>query len=595
MTLSVDFKQTIDIPLDVSFTCKSGELLALVGPSGSGKTSTLRAIAGLMPIQEGKISLQDQQQNYIWLDTEKNILMPSFQRKVGMVFQNYALFPHLTVLENIALALPKGESIGKAKQLMEDMGLIDFHHRLPDQLSGGQRQRVALARAFARDPQVLLLDEPFSAVDHPTRKTLYEELIKLRERISIPIVIVTHDLREARLLSDRLCILDQGKSLQIGHPEHIVSSPRNARVAELVGLTDVFSATFLKAQHLEESEQQHATLLWGQGVESFPLTIFDKGRLPDQTEVKWVIAKEFVEIRNEPIQKINTLSAIVCRIRRLGEISSVDFKVELPFQPMMHFELSTRVVNDLNIDVDDIVYLHLDPKGIHIMPVYTSPMHKQLEKQKRDRPLKIATVILIAGEGSRLGGIPKSLIKIEGETILERQLKALKELQIEDIVLVTGYYQEAYHHLNLPDKSFIVHNANPADGQGSSVRLALQTVYEKIVEVDAIIMLLGDLPQINAADLRQLIEQFKIRTFGDVVMPLVGSQRGNPVIISHKILRKIIDSPGLTVRTWMDQHPEEVVSWQTENQHFVFDFDTPENIESFTKKMGVSVELPGKY
>lgn len=595
MTLNVEFRQRLGIPLEVAFTCKSGELLALVGPSGSGKTSTLRAIAGLMPIQEGKIYLEDQQQRHIWLDTEKNIQLPSFERKVGMVFQNYALFPHLTALENIALALPKGASLKKAKQLMEDMGLIDFHHRLPDQLSGGQRQRVALARAFAREPKVLLLDEPFSAVDHPTRKTLYEELIKLRERISIPIVIVTHDLREARLLSDRLCILDQGKSLQIGHPEHIVSSPRNGRVAELVGLTDVFSGTFLKAQHVEEAEKYQATLLWGQGIEAFPLTIFDKGRLPDQTEVKWVIAKEFIEISNKPIQKINVVNAIVCRIRRLGEISSVDFKVDLAFQPMMHFELSTRVINDLKLDVADRVFLHLDPKGIHIMPVYTSPLHKQMEKQKRDRPLKIAAVILIAGEGSRLGGIPKSLIKIEGKTILENQLNALKELQIDDIVLVTGYYQEAYSRVLLPAKSLLVHNPNFAAGQSSSVRLALQTVYQKMAEVDAIIMLLGDLPQISAADLRQLIEQFKIRSFGEIVIPLVGLQRGNPVILSTKILQEIISSPSLTVRTWMDLHPTEVVSWQTENQHFIFDFDTPENIELFTKKTGALVELPSNY
>jgi molybdenum cofactor cytidylyltransferase/nicotine blue oxidoreductase len=366
-------------------------------------------------------------------------------------------------------------------------------------------------------------------------------------------------------------------------------------VAELVGLTDIFSATFLKAQHPEEAQQQQATLLWGQGIEAFPLTIFDKGRLPDQTEVKWVIAKEFVEISNQPIHKINTVNAIVSSIRRLGEISSVDFKVQLPFYPMMHFELSTRVVNDLKIDVDAQVFLHLDPKGIHIMPVYTSPMHKQVEKQKRDRPLKIATVLLIAGEGSRLGGIPKSLIKIDGKTILERQLQALNELMIEDVVLVTGYYQEAYQHLQLSEKCFFVHNQHAANGQGSSVRLGLQTVCEKIAEVDAVIMLLGDLPQINAADLRQLIEQFKIRTFGEVVMPLVGSQRGNPVIISSKLLHEIVNSPGLTVRSWMDEHPTQVWNWQTENQHFIFDFDTPENIELFTQKTGVLVELPGNY
>ncbi len=595
MTLSVELKHTIGIHLEIDFECKSGELLALVGPSGSGKTSTLRAIAGLMPIEHGKINLCDQGKNFIWLDTQNQIQIPSFERKVGMVFQNYALFPHLTALENIALALPKGDSIEIAKQLMEDMGLIDFHHRLPDQLSGGQRQRVALARAFARKPQVLLLDEPFSAVDHPTRKTLYEELIKLREKISIPIVIVTHDLREARLLSDRLCILDQGNSLQIGHPEHIVSSPRNGRVAELVGLTDIFSATFLKAQHPDQVLQKQATLLWGQGVEAFPLTIFDKGRLPDQTEVKWVIAKEFVEISKDSFERINTVSAKVLRVRRLGEISSVDFEVELAFSPMMHFELSTRIVNELNIEVNDQVFLYLDPKGIHIMPVYSSSAHKEIEKKKREKPLKIVAVILVAGEGSRLGGLPKSLIKIDGQTILERQFNALQELEIEDVVLVTGYYQDAYKDINLSSKVLYAHNDLASTGQASSVQLALKTVHEEIEDVDAIIMLLGDLPHVNAADLRQLIEQFKIRTRGEVVMPLVNSQRGNPVIISEKVLKEIVASQNLTVRTWMDQHPNEVEAWQTENQHFIFDFDTKENIETFIKKTGSKVELPSKH
>jgi ABC-type sugar transport system ATPase subunit len=129
-----------------------------------------------------------------------------------------------------------------------------------------------------------------------------------------------------------------------------------------------------------------ANLLWGQGVDAFPLVISDKGRLPDQTEVKWVIAKEFVEISKVSKHPINTLSAKVLSIRKLGEISSVDFEVDLAFSPLMHFELSTRLVNELNIQMHDSVFLFLDPKGIHIMPVYTSPRHKLFEKQKGMHP-----------------------------------------------------------------------------------------------------------------------------------------------------------------------------------------------------------------
>lgn len=596
MSLSVELKQTGPIHLDLQFECHSGELLALVGPSGSGKTSALRAIAGLLPVLSGKIELADAQGRHVWLDTTQHIQLPSHQRRVGMVFQNYALFPHLTALENIALALPSGESIEIARQLMSDMGLIDLHQRLPSQLSGGQRQRVALARAFARNPQVLLLDEAFSAVDYPTRKTLYEELIKLRERISIPIVMVTHDLREARLLSDRMCILDHGQSLQLGTPEQIISSPRNHRVAQLVGLTDIFSGTFIQPQHPEQIANRQAVLLWGQGVEAFPLTINDKGRLPDQTEVKWVIAKEFIEMSKLPIDGINTLSAQVTRVRKLGEISSVDFVVNLPFQPLMHFELSTRLVNDLQLVCKDTIYFHLDPRGIHIMPVYTSAAHKHSEKQKRDRVLQIGAVILAAGQGSRLGGLPKPLIKINGQTILERQLQSLMELGIQEVVVVTGSYPEAFKDLNLnvtqQSKAIFVHNQAAQDGQASSVRLALETMQTQFPDQDAVIMLLGDLPQINAADLRQLIEQFKIRSDGECVLPMVQEQRGNPVIISQKVQLDVLASPAKTVRNWMDEHPSAVKIWRTENQNFIFDFDTIENIETFQTKTGAKVELP---
>jgi molybdate transport system ATP-binding protein len=260
--------------LDMSFECQRGELLALVGPSGSGKTSALRSLAGLMPLHDGLIQVDGQ----IWFDATHQISIPAAQRSVGMVFQNYALFPHLNTYDNIFLALAQHQSSELVESLMRDMGLLDLQKRFPHELSGGQRQRVALARAFARNPKLLLLDEAFSAVDHPTRKILYEELIKLRQRIDIPIVMVTHDLKEARLLCDRMCILDQGKTLQQASPSHIFSSPRNARVAELVGLTDIYSGTFFKSD-FSSSDVRRAYLQWGQGVHSMKLQIEDKGAL----------------------------------------------------------------------------------------------------------------------------------------------------------------------------------------------------------------------------------------------------------------------------------------------------------------------------
>jgi molybdate transport system ATP-binding protein len=173
--LQVQLQSQDPVYLDMAFECQNGQLLALVGPSGSGKTSALRAIAGLLPVASGKIGIGDT----TWLDTENNLFIPPTKRSIGMVFQNYALFPHLTAYQNIELALPSHLTQEYVEGLLKDMGLMDLQKRYPHELSGGQRQRVALARAFARQPKVLLLDEAFSAVDHPTRKILYEELIKL--------------------------------------------------------------------------------------------------------------------------------------------------------------------------------------------------------------------------------------------------------------------------------------------------------------------------------------------------------------------------------------------------------------------------------
>src|SRR6187551_2441448 len=253
--LTVRLAQRSPIPLDVELHCGPGELLALVGPSGSGKTSVLRAIAGLMPIADGRVAIDDE----VWLDSALAIDVPAERRPVGIVFQHYALFPHLSALANVSLALPHGAAPDTALRLLSGMQLDGLAERRPHELSGGQRQRVALARALARSPKLLLLDEAFSAVDQPTRQALYDELVKLRERVGIPIVMVTHDLREARLLADRLSILEAGATLQDGAPEVVLSRPRNAHVAALVGLRDIHSGIF----HRSAGTGRPARLRWG--------------------------------------------------------------------------------------------------------------------------------------------------------------------------------------------------------------------------------------------------------------------------------------------------------------------------------------------
>lgn len=584
--LKAEIRSQHPVYLDMSFECHRGELLALVGPSGSGKTSALRSLAGLLPLQEGKIQIEDQ----VWFDAKQKIFVPASQRSVGMVFQNYALFPHLTTYENICLALPSQQSLEMVEDLMRDMGLLDLRKRFPHELSGGQRQRVALARAFARNPKLLLLDEAFSAVDHPTRKILYEELIKLRQRIDIPMVMVTHDLKEARLLCDRMCILDQGKTWQQASPAHIFSSPRNARVAELVGLTDIYSGTFFK------EEKSKAVLQWGQGVNSVRLKIEDKGRLPDNTEVKWVISGEYVELLRDSEDRLNCIGAKVTQILQLGDISSVTLDLDLPFKEMMHLELSTRMVKDFQLQNSDCLYISLDPAGIHIMPVYSDPSVKMAQKIKREKKVHIGAVVLVAGQGLRLGSIPKSLMKIGGKTLLERHIDALSQFVTSPVILVTGYYEDQIRSSLKMSNVHMVTNPDPARGQSSSVRLGLETLYQEIQNVDIILMMLGDQPYLDGSDIRQLIEQFKVMSSGDFLLPMVNGQRGNPVLLSGKVLREIIKmNDQMTVREFMDMHPDRVTPWESSNHHFTFDIDSVEDQIDFQNKTGLQIELPYQH
>lgn len=233
--LEIELKQAIPIPLDVRMSCSKGELLALIGPSGSGKTTVLRSIAGLYQPASGKIVAHGTR----WLDTQRNINVPPHLRRTGLVFQNYALFPHRTALGNVVTALghlPRRDRRERAHELLSIVGLSGLEDRLPSALSGGQQQRVAFARALAREPHVLLLDEPFSAVDRRTRRQLYAELEVLRKRIETPILLVTHDIAEATRLADRLCVIEQGETLQTGKPSEVVAAPRDARVAAALDL-----------------------------------------------------------------------------------------------------------------------------------------------------------------------------------------------------------------------------------------------------------------------------------------------------------------------------------------------------------------------
>jgi spermidine/putrescine transport system ATP-binding protein len=241
----------------VSLEILRGEFFVLLGPSGCGKTTLLRAIAGLEPLDSGEIYLGD---------THIDILPPA-KRPVNTVFQSYALFPHLTVWENVAFGLrmekqPKDQIAARVAEMLDLVQLAGVGGRKPNQLSGGQQQRVALARALAKEPRVLLLDEPLSALDLKLRRGMQGELKRIQRETGITFVFVTHDQEEALTLGDRIAVFSEGQAVQIGTPEEIYDHPVNRFVADFIGETNFIASDI--------GERDGHLTAWIGGVE-FPL------------------------------------------------------------------------------------------------------------------------------------------------------------------------------------------------------------------------------------------------------------------------------------------------------------------------------------
>lgn len=214
----------------------------LFGASGAGKTQTLNAIAGLMTPDSGEITL-DGVPFFLHRDSGAKINLPARERHVGYVFQQYALFPHLTALENVAYALWRSRNARKrAVELLERMHLGRLADRYPAELSGGQQQRVAIARALAADSKVLLLDEPFSALDRANRERLHQDVLSLQAESQLVVLYVTHNLEDAFAIGHQLAIVYDGKIEQFGTPETTFRQPANLNVARTFGMTNLFQA-----------------------------------------------------------------------------------------------------------------------------------------------------------------------------------------------------------------------------------------------------------------------------------------------------------------------------------------------------------------
>lgn len=360
--LQVELKQERPIFLDVRFSCKQHELIVLVGPSGSGKTTLLRSIAGLYQTQNNYIQCNGK----TWSDHKKQINLPTQNRKIGLVFQHYALFPHLNVMKNIELACnhlaPQKRKVHVMKML-QLVNLEGLQERYPLQLSGGQQQRVALARALAREPDILLLDEPFSAVDQVTRRKLRHELAHLRKKLNIPIILVTHDLDEARMLADRLCILHNGNILQTGIPDTVLSRPVSAEVARLVDLNNLFTGEVIR----HDREKRLTYIRWNK----LDMECVINESFRPECKVDWVIPPDSIILhrKDRPSQgeRENPVQGIIRQAIQMGETTAIVMSINGD-QNSLSFNVPTHVARRNGLLEGEMITVSLLANAIHLMP-----------------------------------------------------------------------------------------------------------------------------------------------------------------------------------------------------------------------------------
>ncbi len=364
-------RRLANFTLDVAFMAPRG-LTVLFGPSGAGKSLTLQALAGLCSLDAASIALGET----CWHESKTGVFLPPQQRHVGYVPQNYALFPHLNVTQNIAFGLPmRGQAAReRVAELVRLMRLEGLERQRPAQLSGGQQQRVALARALAAEPRLLLLDEPLSALDAAVREALREELRALYERVKIPMVLVTHDALEARMLADTIVVIEQGHVLQTGSQEEIFRSPQTRDVARLVGMRSCWQGTISALNTRSLDTNGHSEV--GVRIADFTLYAQTNVNIPLSLGMQVCVGIRTDEIRllpinTEPEQATGShpaalLQGMVERVQARGTLLAVtvrltpDMTLEIP---MMHWQQRT-----LNLSNGTPVMLHVPGEAVHVFP-----------------------------------------------------------------------------------------------------------------------------------------------------------------------------------------------------------------------------------
>ncbi|MPZ22578.1 MAG: ATP-binding cassette domain-containing protein [Dehalococcoidia bacterium] len=346
--------------LDVSFAA-GDETVVLFGHSGSGKSLTLRCIAGLERPDSGRIAVDGEA---IFDSSARRNLSPQ-QRRLGYVVQSLALFPHLTAAENIGyglVGLPGGARGARVGELLRIFELDGLEDRLPAQMSGGQQQRVALARALAPEPRLLLLDEPFSALDASIRRTLRRELVGLKERLGLTVIFVTHDLREAYNLADQLVVLDSGQTVDGGPRDRVFRQPASRRVAELTEFGNIMRG------HVVGRDERGLAVAVGSLVLRAALRDVQPGQ-----EVDVGIRPEQVLLaRHGPLEDGSSyLFGRLADESAHGASHTLVFEVEGGLR--LEVELPAHPYEVLDVASRKEWWLQLRPESLHVMPVVEEP------------------------------------------------------------------------------------------------------------------------------------------------------------------------------------------------------------------------------
>lgn len=341
---------------DVSLDIYKGELFALLGGSGSGKSTLLRVLAGFVKPDKGRVLIDG-------VDISD---LPPYERPVNMMFQSYALFPHMTVEQNIAFGLkqdrlPASEVRDRVAAMLELVRMADLGKRKPDQLSGGQRQRVALARSLAKQPKLLLLDEPLGALDRKLREHTQFELMNIQERVGTTFVLVTHDQEEAMTMASRLAVMDHGAIKQVSTPAGLYEYPASRFVAEFIGSTNLFEGRIASQDEDAGTVRVHCDALDAEVLARHADPI------PVGTPVSISVRPEKIDVHEAEPDADNVAVGQVVEIAYLGDVSI--YQVKTASGAIIRVQ-ETHIArsSEPHYDWDDTLYLSWDAGSAVVLP-----------------------------------------------------------------------------------------------------------------------------------------------------------------------------------------------------------------------------------